>query len=143
MADIKEVRRQQLRKLVTEHEGMNNLARKLGLNKGAYISQLLTNPPHRDISEKTARKWEKILRLPEGWLDRATPASMPQANGAAVNSELLAEVMVAVNEALRQAKITLSPVQLADLVAMQYADAFPTGRVNPDRIGKLVGLLKR
>lgn len=147
MADIKEVRRQQLRRLVSEHEGMNNLARKLGFSKGAYISQLLTNPPHRDISEKTVRKWEKQLKLPDGWFDRAaTPSVTAPANGSAsvtLNSELLASVVAEVNEALRLAKVNLAPMQFADLVTMQYADALPAGRVNPDRIHKLVGLLKR
>ena len=141
MADIKEVRRQQLRRLVNEHEGMNNLARKLGLAKGAYISQLLTNPPVREISEKTARKWEKQLRLPEGWLDRATTAA--PSPGVALNTELLAQVMSEVNEALRLARVTLSSAQLADLVTMQYADSAAAGRVDPERIQRLVGLLKR
>lgn len=143
MADMKEVRRQQLRRLVNEHEGMNNLARKLGLAKGAYISQLLTNPPTRDISEKTARKWERLLRLPEGWLDGAG-SSVAAANGAAaVNSELLAQVFLAVTEELKTAKVALPPVQLSELVAMQYADALPGRRVDPARIRSIVGLLKR
>lgn len=141
MADIKEVRRQQLRKLVNEHEGMNALARKLGLTKGAYVSQLLTDPPTRDLSEKTARKWEKILRLPDGWFDRAAPSVA--ANGSALNSELLAEVLTSVSEEMRIAKVSLPPAQLADFVAMQYADALPTGRVDRARIQKLVWFLKR
>lgn len=141
MADMKEVRRQQLRRLVNEHEGMNNLAKKLGLAKGAYISQLLTNPPTRDISEKTARKWEKMLHLKEGWLDGA--AAIAPSNGAALNSELLAQVITEVNEALKAAKVTMSTAQAAELVAMQYADALPGGRVDPARIQRLVGLLKR
>lgn len=142
MADMKEIRRQQLRRLVNEHEGMNNLARKLGLAKGAYISQLLTSPPTRDISEKTARKWEKMLRLPEGWLDGAAPG-VAHVNGTAINSVLLAQVLLEVTEALKTAKVVISPAQAADLVAMQYADALPTGRVDPARIQRLVGLLKR
>lgn len=142
MADIKETRRQQLRRLVNEHEGMNNLARKLGLAKGAYISQLLTNPPVRDISEKTARKWEKQLRLPEGWLDRTAPGA--PANGAATfNAQLLGEVITEVHEALRLAKITLSSAQIADLVTMQYTDAAAAGRLDPERIRVVIGLLKR
>ncbi|MDP3939864.1 MAG: hypothetical protein Q8R92_17235 [Deltaproteobacteria bacterium] len=140
MADIKEIRRQQLRRLVNEHEGMNNLARRLGLAKGAYISQLLVTPPHREISEKTARKWEKILRLPEGWLDGA---GVTPTNGSALNTELLARVLSEVTEALKVAKVNLTPAQLADLVAMQYADALPGGRVDPTRIQRLIGLLKR
>lgn len=140
MADIKEVRRQQLRRLVSEHEGMNSLARKLGLAKGAYISQLLTNPPTRDISEKTARKWEKMLRLSDGWLDGVGAAPV---NGSALNSELLAQVLAAVTDALKDAKVTLAPKQLAELVTMQYADALSAGRLDTSRIHLVVGLLKR
>ena len=141
MADIQEIRRQHLRTLVSEHEGMNSLARRLGLTKGAYISQLLTTPPVRVISEKTARKWEKQLRLPEGWLDGA--AGAPPLGGGALNSELLAQVLGGVMAALKVAKVSLTPSQLSDLVAMQYADALTAGRIDTARIQRLVSLLKR
>ena len=54
--DTNEVRRQNLRRLVGEHEGMGKLSAKLGLTKSAYLSQFLMDNPARTISEKTARK---------------------------------------------------------------------------------------
>ena len=135
--DIAEIRRRNLRRLVNDHEGMNNLARKLGLTKGAYISQLLSNPPLRQISEKTARKWEKQLRLPEGWLDatKSTPAS-------GLDHGLLERVITEVLSALDTAKIQLKPAKLAELIVMQYTDAVVLGRVERGRVLKIVGFLK-
>lgn len=144
MVDAQEMRRLNLRRLVSEHEGMNNLARKLGLSKGAYISQLLSEPgtPHaRSLSEKTARKWEKQLGLPPGWLDGKGPEVGSPA--ATVDTGLLSAVIETVTEHLNKAKITLSAPQLADLVSMQYTDAAPSGQVDPDRIRRIVGLMKR
>jgi hypothetical protein len=141
MADTQEVRRRNLRRLVSEHEGMNNLAHKLGLTKGAYISQLLTDPPVRTISEKTARKWEKALMLPEGWLD-GQPKSYTTAPPAALNTSLLAEVITAASEALKAVKVCLPPARFSDLVSMAYTDAIASGHVNTARLDTIVGLLK-
>jgi hypothetical protein len=138
MIDIFEIRRQNLRRLVNEHEGMNNLARKLGLARGAYISQLLTKPPHRDLSEKTARKWEKQLRLSEGWLDGDTKREPANA----LDQGLLERVISELLSALETAKVELKPARLADLIVMQYADAVALGRFDRARVQKLVGLLK-
>ncbi len=135
MTDTKEIRRQQLRRLVTEHKGMNNLARKLGLRKGAYISQLLTSHPNRHLSEKTARKWERALQLPDGRFD-AVPAVPP------ININLLAQALEDVLEALEAAPMTLSPKQLADLVSQQYSNVVRRSKANRTRIRKLVGNAK-
>lgn len=135
MPDIAEIRRRNLRRLVTEHEGMNNLARKLGLTKGAYISQLLTDPPMRQISEKTARKWEKTLRLPQGWLDGGGQRS--------VDTGLLEQVLTAVLDALKAARVDLPPAGLAQLLVMQYTDAVSGGGLDEERIRNFVKLLRR
>ena len=139
MTDTNEVRRQNLRRLVNEHEGMTHLAKRLGLGRGAYISQLLTTPPVRKISEKTARKWERMLRLPEGWLDSHTAEGVV----APLNAQLLAAVISEVHQALRVAKVTLPDPQVADLIVLQYKDALPVGRIDPERIRGIVALLKR
>ena len=138
MVDKAEVRLSNLRKLVTEHEGMNNLARKLGMAKGAYISQLLMEDPPRPFTEKTARKWERKLNLPTGFFDgdrvgETTP----------LNAGLLTQALVAVNDALKNAKVTLQPAKVAELVTMQYNDALTTGRVDTQRLNGIVDLLKR
>lgn len=138
--DTQQIRRMNLRRLVAEHEGMNSLARALGLTKGAYISQLLTEPPVRTVSEKTARAWEKKLGLPEGWMDGAAQ-STPAAT--TIDSTILAQVLTEVSEALRSARVALTPAQTAELVAMQYSDAHAAGRVDVSRVKAIVGLLRR
>jgi hypothetical protein len=132
LADTKEIRRQQLRRLVNEHDGMNNLGRKLGFKKGAYISQLLTSPPSRELSEKTARKWERALRLPVGWFD-APPAVQP------INVNLLAQALADVLEAFEAAPMSPSPKQIAELVSRQYSVALRRGKADRVRIRKLLG----
>lgn len=144
MSDVKEVRRANLRRLVVEHEGMNSLARKLGLSKGAYISQLLSEPPIRPLSEKTARKWEREFGLPEYWFDaknQITPAA-PQMAAPAANAKLLVEVVTQVLEALK-VRSELTPAEIADLIEMVYVDAVAAGRVDSDKLKKLVALIKR
>lgn len=146
MSDVKEVRRANLRRLVLEHEGMNTLARKLGMNKGAYISQLLSDPPIRPITEKTARKWEKALSLPEFWFDaknQIAPAAAPQqVVVAATNGKLLNEVVTQVLTELK-VRSELTPAEVADLIEMVYQDSVPAGRVDAEKLKKLVALIKR
>lgn len=145
--DIQKVRRENLRRLVNEYEGMNELARQLGLTKGAYISQLLRpgtstpdGSPDRKISEKVARKWEKKLGLAPGWMDNKTGSA---GSGAPLNSHLLAAVIKEVFGALKTAKVNLNEEKLADLIAVQYASAAVTGQVDSGAIRTIVALLKR
>jgi hypothetical protein len=141
MADTQETRRRNLRRLVSEHGGMNKLAARLGLSKGAYISQLLTDPPVRTISEKTCRKFEVALGLSTGWMD-GQPRPYGTGKAPALDTALLAQTIAAVTDVLKLAGVTLPPARFADLVALQYEDALPTGRVDKGRIGAIVGLLK-
>ena len=142
MVDMQEVRRKNLRQLVSKYEGMNGLARALGLAKGAYISQLLTDPPVRTISEKTARKWEQQLGLADRWLDRQSSGQASAAT-TSIDADLLERVLTAVLEELKKAGVTLAPARLSELVTMQYTDAVALGGADHARIRKIVGLLKR
>ena len=134
---IAEIRRKNLRKLVSDYEGMNKLASQIGLSKGAYISQMLMDPPVRPFTEKTARKWEEKLGLSVGWFDEQHDRDSPS-----IDTHLLAQVLEAVDSVMRKAKVVLSPAKIAELVAMQYADSVPTGRVELKRIKSIVDLLK-
>lgn len=142
MADTQETRRLNLRRLVTEHEGMTKLAARLGLKAPAYISQLLADPPYREITEKTARKWEKVLGLPEGHMD-GPPRAYGAARAEPLNAALLAQTIEVVTEALAAAKVMLTPAKLGELVAMQYGDALATGKVDAARVQTIVSLIKR
>jgi len=142
MSDIQEVRRRNLRRLVQDHEGMNNLARQLGLTKGAYISQLLSDKPLRTISEKVARKWERTLGLAYGWLD-GDPGTQARTNLKTLDAALLEGVILEVSQAAADIGVPLPPGRMAELVSMQYMDAVAMGRIDADRVRKIVGLLKR
>lgn len=67
-ADIYAIRRRNLESLVEQSAGATPLAKRLGMTAG-WVSALLHN--HRKITEKTARKFEQALQLPERWLDTA------------------------------------------------------------------------
>ena len=138
-SEVQEARRRRLRQLVHEHEGMNALARRLGMGRGAYISQLLKEPPLRPITEKTARRFEKELNKPAGWMDGVDPQA-PQP----IKQELLSAIIAQVIEALEVAKINLPAPRLADLISMIYADAVTAGgKVDSARLSALVRLIKR
>lgn len=141
--EISEIRRMNLRRLVSEHGGMGHLARKLGLTRGSYISQMLMDPPVRPISEKVVRKWESLLRLPTGWFDGQPRANAGATHPAQVDAPVLTAVLSEVLDALRAAKINLSPAGISELVALHYSDAVSSGRVDPDRIRRIVGLIRR
>lgn len=148
MVDTAEVRRHNLRQLVLKYEGMNNLARALGLTKGAYISQILSSQlsdkNKRVLSEKTARKWERLLGLPVGWMDTPTDAfGAPLGPKGTINPALLTETIVTVLDALKAAKVTMGHDQIAELIVMQYTDASALGRNDKTRLEKIVSLIRR
>lgn len=140
--DVNQTRRINLRRLVSEHEGMTALSKKLGLTKPAYVSQLLADPPARPISEKTARKWEKMLGLPDGWMD-GQPRPYKDGAAAPLDARLLETALSMVTEALAAAKVKLPPSHVSEIVVMSYTDALAIGRVDQDRINKIVGLLTK
>jgi hypothetical protein len=49
--------------------GWAGLGRRLGVSR-AYLVNIAGPNPTRPISEKTARTFEAMLRLPDGWLDK-------------------------------------------------------------------------
>lgn len=141
MTDINEVRRKNLRKLVNDYEGMNSLARRLGLTRGAFISQLLSTPPVRTMGEKTARKWEKALGLAEGWMD--LPAGEAR-NVPMTETQVLIETIVKrVLEETKQRRLNLSPEQISNLVGMSYRDAEMSGGFDTGRMTKILDLIPR
>ena len=74
LSTIDEGRRERLRELADRHGSIARLADALGCTPG-YVSQLLNK--RRPITEKTARKFEHTLGLPENWLDHDHSAPTP------------------------------------------------------------------
>ena len=67
LSALEERRRVRLRELIERYGSSAKLADALGCTPG-YISQLLTK--RRPVTEKTARKFERTLDLPEYWFDQ-------------------------------------------------------------------------
>lgn len=67
--DIYEIRKANLRVLMEDAGGPNNLAKRLSLSNPSFLSHLAGPRPTRTITEKTARKIESTMGLTENWLD--------------------------------------------------------------------------
>ena len=65
--DINDVRRRNLRRLVTQYDSQADLARTLAISPQALSGVLTGNKP---FGEKFARSLEQTLKLAPGWLDR-------------------------------------------------------------------------
>jgi hypothetical protein len=68
--DLADIRRTNLRNIVTQWGGPSNLARKLGYNNPSYLVQMVGPKPTRDVTEKTAVKIETALGLQQGALSQ-------------------------------------------------------------------------
>jgi transcriptional regulator with XRE-family HTH domain len=70
-------RRMRLELLIDEYDGQENLAAALDVTQ-SYISQLRRG--YRPINEKTARKWEVLLKKPNGWMDAGDSVAFAECN---------------------------------------------------------------
>lgn len=68
MAAVYAARLTHLREIAEAEGGQDALARRLGVSQPC-ISQLIGKNPERNISERTARRIERLLQLPVGMLD--------------------------------------------------------------------------
>ena len=86
--EIKQIRLENLKALI-EQMGGHGAQRKLSDVTGIssqYINNLLRGD--RVIGEKTARKIEQALKLPDGWMDRSSDVQKP-ANYVELDEEVL------------------------------------------------------
>lgn len=146
--NINDIRVARLRALSAKH-GQANLATMLGYAQGSFLSHMLKENPERDVSEKTARRFERALGLEPGTLDQPLPpepgeeTTPPPAVTADDNTALVADVIRLVGTIQSEENVELPPKKFADLVALAYLDSIEHDRTpRPDRIKQLVRLLK-
>jgi len=137
MKSVYDMRRDNLRSLMTQWGGPTSLAKKLGHSNGSYVAQLVGPNPSREISEKVARDMESRLGLPIGWLDQEHAG-----NGRQVDEETLSACVRAVAAAIRDAGLKPDPDAYANLVGLAYEHTKLTGRVDEPFIQKLIGLIR-
>jgi transcriptional regulator with XRE-family HTH domain len=135
--DIGKVRRANLRRLVEQHRGPAAFAKRVGFKSGpSYVGQLLKGA--RPITEKTARKIEEELGLPEWSLD-ALPGEPPPFTG--TDRTLIAAVIRALGDALEQSELKVGAAKFAELAALAYEHSHAGGRVDQAYIQNLIKLL--
>ena len=117
--------------------GPTSLATKLGHANGSYLSQMAGPNPTREVSEKVARKVEKILSLPTMWLD-TQHTGLPQE----VNTDLLIDTIDMTKEIIDKTGLKLSRDKFTQLVNLAYERAVETGAPNQTLIKQLISLMK-
>lgn len=137
MKSVYDLRRNNLRGLMSQWGGPTSLAKKLGHANGSYLAQLAGPSPSREISEKVAREMEGKLGLPIGWFDQGHAG-----NGRQVDDETLAACVRAVAAEIRDAGLNPDPEVYANLVGLAYEHARLTGKVDEPFIKRIVGLTK-
>lgn len=137
MKSVYEIRRENLRNLITTWGGPTSLAKKLGHSNGSYVAQLAGPHPSREVSEKVAREVESKLGLPSMWLDQ------PHAGEKTLNDAALADCVRAVATVLRDASLRPDPDSYATLVQLTYDRAKLTGRIDEHYIQQLTELMRR
>lgn len=79
-ADIKQIRRSNMRELIGREPSKAAFARKVGTDP-AYISQLLSDKTRAEIGDAFARNVEKTYELPHGWMDNVHAQSKSESAG--------------------------------------------------------------
>ncbi len=149
--DILEIRRAFLRKLMRDHGGAK-LAELLGYRQSSFLSQMAGPNPTRDITEKTARAYEKQLGLEPGSFDKPLPpedstsqAPTPPAAPDLASEDLIALVLNATRKlgAICEAEnVNLPPSKFANVLALVLRDTVDHGSLRESRIKEVVELLK-
>jgi hypothetical protein len=70
MPTIHEYRREHLRRLIGENGGPTILGKRLGYANGTFLVQMAGPAPMTEVSENTARSFEKKLNLPDRYFDQ-------------------------------------------------------------------------
>ena len=104
--DVKEIRRENLAALVSKRGSRKPLAEAIGTDP-AYISQLLSDKTKADMGHQLARRIEKALGKPRGWMDRShreagmsvleAPAAYEEAPARAPGGDFVAVQRVSIN----------------------------------------------
>lgn len=135
-----------LREIVRQRGGVSQLSRDMGYSNPSFLSQMLGPNPTRLVTEKTARKFEKLLGIPLGALDRE-PGEAAQAPVDASEqhstSEMVAHVIRVVGRACDEESAQPNTEKFANAVALAYLDAAEHGgQIREDHVKQLVRLLK-
>lgn len=142
MSDLTDRRRDALRAVVEQRGGVSKVAKTLGYTNPSFLSQMIGPNPTREITEKSARKFEERLGLANGPLDGAATPAQPLATGNAT-ADLVAAVIRMVGSACNAEGVQPSVDKFSDVVALAYLDAMTRdGKPSEAHARQLARLLK-
>jgi hypothetical protein len=132
-----DVRKRNLQSLIRKFNGPTALAKHLGHASPSFLSQLANG--FRPITEKTVRKIEKQLGMPQGWFD-VDHQNSP--TGASPFPPMMDAVLLAVTEELQAQGVSVPPTKMVELVALVYEQSQATGTVDPAQVRRIISLLR-
>lgn len=126
MADIEDNRYNNLKLLLEEYGSQKHLADALGFSSAGFISALVRK--EKDLSEKTCRKWEKLLKKPRLWFDSPNSVASPDEfdyfldPNESQDLELYTRVTAETNAQIRARNLKLPLAQFEKVVRAAYRD---------------------
>lgn len=162
MPTISNFRRENLRRLIAQHGGPHEPGTKLGYTNGSFLVQMAGPSPIRDVSERSARIFEKKLNLPAGILDQevevsdpveipkrrtykhsGVPLVSPTEQHSNLNTEELGRLIQVIGQTSANEGVNLPPLKFSDILMLSIADAVAnSGQPNEAKIKTLVSLVK-
>lgn len=141
---ITDIRRTNLRNLIEQHGGVSRLSEKLGYNSPSFLVQQAGPNPTREVTEKSARKFEQKLGLPVGVLDQNPEQTSAQQAPAAIDTGVISDVIRLVGALMAREQVPVpAPERFADLLALAVTDTLEHGGVpRESHIRSVVRLLK-
>lgn len=141
---IADIRRTNLRALIGQHGGVSRLSEKLGYSSPSFLVQQAGHNPSREVTEKSARRFEQKLGLEPGTLDRNQGPAPNQQAPVAINSGVISDVIRLVGTLMAREQVPVpAPERFADLLALAVTDTLEHGGVpRESHIRSVVRLLK-
>ena len=140
--DVLQRRRNNLRALAAQWNGVSGLSKKLGYTGPSYLSQMIGPQHNRPISEKTARHIEQVLGRASGWLDQDHHGITQEEPRTRNHSEpLFVTVSQALQDVLKEMGVTLTQEKAHAVFIRIYTEAQRRdGQVDPAFVRDLVQL---
>jgi hypothetical protein len=150
-----ENRRENLRRLIKDADGPKNFAAKLGYANPSFLVQMAGPHPSRVVTDKTARRFEAKLGLPDGALDwpvenkGRAPASVrvvskPDPAPASGDTALTMDVIQLVARTCAAENLQLPPLRFADIVQFALLQAIETGQApSEEALRRLIALVTK
>ena len=141
--DLKTIRIANARLAIEWAGGVGQVAAKMGYANASFLVQMFGPNPTRPASEKTVRKMESVLGLPDRSLDGAPKPQLPPAAAPHVDTQQLAQMLHLVSRLAAEEGVQLTTDRFATLVALAYEEAEEhPGQAREGKIRQVVQLLK-